>query len=275
MGFKLSRILLVFFGVAFLLLTVLFKTDYFTSFDVDSNQVIISFKNSVPKAKSAVYQQIVVIEEAQKKKEKKAKSTGTNASYKAILAAADSKWTIPDPATVSWSNYHPYTYSLEYISGFTKVKSLVQGMTRFNDATWTDEDGFRRWDDAYCVAIGPYFYGYTVDHNKFKDLFLLAEFENGAILKLHMSDAKGECNTQPPEIAGYYHDNSGQGDGSVIEFIAQNKEESSATLHQATPDKHGLWPTAGSTAPSRRPSMRGILYDGTNIIKMTKLVPLS
>ena len=77
---------------------------------------------------------------------------------------------------------------------------------------WTDENGLRRYDDYYLVALGSY-YSSTVG-----DCFKVT-LDTGETFKCMVGDCKADCDT---DILHMYHPMKGN-KGNVIEFIVDTK----------------------------------------------------
>lgn len=75
---------------------------------------------------------------------------------------------------------------------------------RIQQKAWTDDNGLRRYEDRYCIALGSAF-GTDIGDN------YIIELETGAQFRCILADQKADCDTNAEHTADM--------NGAVIEFI--------------------------------------------------------
>jgi len=119
-----------------------------------------------------------------------------------ILLSASMMFEVPDVDT-EFKAYMDYR-------AITNTRS---SQYKLQKQAWTDENGLRRFDDYYLVAMGSY-YSSTVG-----DCFKIT-LDSGETFKCMIGDCKADCDTDSEHM---YHPMT-EGRGNVIEFIVDTKK---------------------------------------------------
>lgn len=105
-----------------------------------------------------------------------------------------------------------YNYTIENHNGFKAYMSYktITDKTSFQyklqKEAYTDEEGFRKFDNRYCVAIGTAF---DVQVGQYFD----AQLKDGTIIKCIVGDIKADCDTDKT--------NTFTSQGCCLEFIVE------------------------------------------------------
>jgi len=119
-----------------------------------------------------------------------------------ILLASALIFSVPEDVDTDFKAYMDYRY--------ITCKSSPQ--YKLQQYAWTDENGLRRYDDYYLVALGSY-YSTTVG-----DCFKIT-LDTGETFNVMVGDCKADCDTDSKHM---YHPMR-DGGGNVIEFIVDTK----------------------------------------------------
>lgn len=120
-----------------------------------------------------------------------------------VLLCASMIFSVPEDISTDFKSYMDYRCITNTNSSQYKLQKYA----------WTDENGLRRYDDYYLVALGSY-YSSTVG-----DCFKIT-LDTGETFDVMVGDCKADCDTDSNHM---YHPMR-DGSGNVIEFIVDTKE---------------------------------------------------
>lgn len=120
-----------------------------------------------------------------------------------VLLCASMIFSVPEDISTDFKSYMDYRCITNTNSSQYKLQKYA----------WTDENGLRRYDDYYLVALGSY-YSSTVG-----DCFKIT-LDTGETFDVMVGDCKADCDTDSTHM---YHPMR-DGSGNVIEFIVDTKE---------------------------------------------------
>lgn len=106
----------------------------------------------------------------------------------------------------SYNDYDvPNNNGMKSYMDYRAITSVESNQYKLQQIANTDEDGIRKVNDRYCIAVGSY---YTTNIGQYIDV----ELENGSIIYGILADCKDDKHT---DSKNQIHIN----DGSVIEFV--------------------------------------------------------
>lgn len=107
-------------------------------------------------------------------------------------------------ANLSLTEYHVGQGEYKCYEDYRCITDTSSPQWELQQGAWTDENGLRRYEDRYCIALGSA-YGSTIGTK------YIIELESGAQLRCILADQKADCDTNAEHTADM--------NGAVMEFI--------------------------------------------------------
>lgn len=107
-------------------------------------------------------------------------------------------------ASLSLTEWYVGQGSYKCYEDYKCITDTSSPQWRLQQEAYTDENGLRKVDDLYCVALGSH-YGTKIGTE------YIIELDTGAQFKVILADQKADCDTDVENIA--------DGNGAVIEFV--------------------------------------------------------